>query len=83
MRSDISGVRQDFTGFVRGFGTFRYSAIRRLSVSIGNTYKGQLNGSSPICSAIIFKGNRLSRKIKKSIVKSSKPSGLAPKNSII
>ncbi|MEZ4815505.1 MAG: hypothetical protein R3A80_09915 [Bdellovibrionota bacterium] len=52
MRSGVSGVRHGFSGLVRAFGTFRYSAIRTLSVSIGNTYKGLLDGSSPVGSAI-------------------------------
>lgn len=46
-------VRHGFSGFVKVFGLLRYSESNSLPVSIGNTYKGQLDGSSPIGSAIL------------------------------
>ncbi len=61
MHRNVSGVRHGFSGFVKDFGKFRYSAASAHPVSTGNTYKGHLNGSSPVGSAnlIILSSHRI------------------------
>jgi hypothetical protein len=58
---NVIAVRHGFSGFVKIFGLLRYSESNSLPVSIGNTYKGRLDGSSPVGSAnlIILSSHRI------------------------